>query len=107
MAEGPIRLALVGCGGIARGHIQAYKALAGQCRLEYCVDVDEEKPRAFAAEGGCRWSTDYESILDQVDAVDIATPPHLHAPMAIAAAGRGKHVLTEKVMATRLEDADA
>jgi predicted dehydrogenase len=106
VAEGPIRLALVGCGGIAKGHIQAYKALAGQCRLAYCVDVDEQKARAFAAEGDCAWSTDYASILDEVDAVDIATPPHLHAPMAIAAASRGKHVLTEKVMTITLEQAD-
>jgi len=106
MAGEVIRVALVGCGGIAKGHIAAYKALANQCRLAYCVDTDEEKARAFAADAGCQWSTSYESVLDEVDAVDLATPPHLHAPMAIAAAGRGKHVLTEKVMAITLEQAD-
>lgn len=99
-------MALVGCGGIARGHIDAYRGMAGRVDLAVCVDVDEAKARAFAQRAGCRWATDYESILGSVDAVDICTPPHLHAPMAIAAASRGKHVLTEKVMATTLEDAD-
>ncbi len=107
MAGEPVRVALAGCGGIARGHIAAYRAMAGQCRLAYCVDTDEERARAFAADAGCRWATDYREVLDEVDAVDICTPPHLHAPMAIAAASRGKHVLTEKVMATTLADADA
>jgi predicted dehydrogenase len=101
-----VRIALIGCGGIARGHIEAYLRMRERCELAYCVDVDEAKARAFAGQGGCRWATDYLAVLDEVDAVDICTPPHLHAPMAIAAAARGRHVLTEKVMATRLEDAD-
>ena len=101
-----VRIALIGCGGIARGHIEAYRRMREQCELAYCVDVDEAKARAFAEQGGCGWATDYLAVLDDVDAVDICTPPHLHAPMALAAASRGKHVLTEKVMATRLEDAD-
>jgi predicted dehydrogenase len=42
-----------------------------------------------------------------VDAVDICTPPHLHAEMAMAAARAGKHVLCEKIMATTLDDAEA
>lgn len=101
-----IRVALIGCGGIARGHIAAYQRMSEQCRLAYCVDIDEEQARAFAQQAHSRWATDYQQVLDEVDAVDLCTPPHLHAPMAIAAAAQGKHVLTEKVMATRLEDAD-
>ncbi|MBI3974207.1 MAG: Gfo/Idh/MocA family oxidoreductase [Chloroflexi bacterium] len=100
-----VRIALIGCGGIARGHIDAYTRMRDECELVYCVDIDEEKARAFAEQGNCEWATDYKAILDEVDAVDICTPPHLHAPMAIAAASRGKHVLTEKVMATTLQDA--
>ncbi len=101
-----VRVALIGCGGIARGHISAYQAMADRSELVYCVDVDETKARAFAEQGQCRWATDYRAVLDEVDAVDICTPPHLHAPIAIVAASRGKHVLTEKVMAITLEEAD-
>ncbi|HEX2034308.1 MAG TPA: Gfo/Idh/MocA family oxidoreductase [Chloroflexota bacterium] len=105
MAE-RVRVALIGCGGIARGHVEAYRRMHEQCELAYCVDVDEAKARQFAAQAGCRWGTEYGAVLGEVDAVDICTPPHLHAPMAIEAASRGKHVLTEKVMATTLEAAD-
>lgn len=101
-----VRVALIGCGGIAKGHIEAYRRMGERCELAYCVDVDETKARSFAQLGGCAWATDYLAVLDAVDAVDICTPPHLHAPMAITAASRGKHVLTEKVMATTLSDAD-
>ncbi|MGI8912589.1 MAG: Gfo/Idh/MocA family protein, partial [Chloroflexota bacterium] len=107
MAQRKIRVALLGCGGIAKGHIAAYQRMHDQCELVYCVDIDDAKARQFAEQAQCRWSTDYRSILEEVDAVDICTPPHLHAPMAIAAAERGKHVLTEKVMAITLEQADA
>jgi predicted dehydrogenase len=101
-----IRIALIGCGGISRGHVAAYQSLQDICELRYCVDVDEERARAAAEQAGCQWHTDYTAVLDDVDAVDICTPPHLHAPTAIAAASRGKHVLTEKVMAISLEQAD-
>jgi predicted dehydrogenase len=101
-----VRVALIGCGGIARGHVEAYRRMRDRCELVSCVDVDAAKASRFAEEGGCSWATDYRPVLDEVDAVDLCTPPHLHAPMAIAAAARGKHVLTEKVMATTLADAD-
>lgn len=106
MADGKVRVALIGCGGIARGHIAAYAAMSDRCRLVACVDVVEAKARAFAEQGRCAWATDYRAVLDDVDAVDVCTPPHLHAPMAIEAMSRGKHVLTEKVMAITLVQAD-
>jgi len=76
------------------------------CEVAYCVDIDEAKAQAAAKPVGAKWHTDYLQVLDDVDAVDICTPPHLHAEMAIHAMLRGKHVLTEKVMCTTLEDAD-
>ncbi len=53
--------------------------------------------------------SDYRDMLamDGLDAVYIATPNNLHAPIAIAAAQAGKHVLCQKPMATTLADAEA
>ncbi len=101
-----IRIAVIGCGGISRGHVAAYARMEEACELAYCVDLDGEKAKAAAETAGAEWATDYLSVLDGVDAVDICTPPHLHAEMSLAALNCGKHVLTEKVMATTLEDAD-
>ncbi len=52
---------------------------------------------------------DYRDMLamDGLDAVYVATPNHLHAPIAIAAAEAGKHVLCQKPMAARLAEAEA
>ena len=53
--------------------------------------------------------TDYHELLamDGLDAVIIATPNNVHAPMSIAAAEAGKHILCQKPMATKLADAEA
>jgi predicted dehydrogenase len=51
---------------------------------------------------------DLESLLafDNLDAVSICTPNHLHEPMAVAALAAGKHVLCEKPLATTLEQGE-
>jgi predicted dehydrogenase len=69
-----------------------------------------ERARAVAAEFGIAHAlTDYEALLrlPDLDAVSIVTPPHLHAPMALAALAAGKHVLCEKPFAVTVAEADA
>ncbi len=101
-----VRVAVIGCGGISRAHINAHLA-EPRSELVYCVDIDEARAREKAEVAGCKWHTDYVAILDEVDAVDICTPVHLHAPMTIRAAEAGKHVLCEKIMARNLDEAEA
>ena len=64
----------------------------------------EEMARAY---GVPRAAADMDAVLDEVDAVVLATPPAHHAPATIALAARGKHVLVEKPMAITLADAEA
>lgn len=101
-----VRLAVIGCGGISTAHINGILA-EPQAELVYCVDLDEARAKEKAEKAGCGYATDYLSVLEEVDAVDICTPPHLHAPMTIAAARAGKHVLCEKIMAIDLSEAEA
>lgn len=99
-----IKVAVIGCGGISRAHLNGHLACPGS-EVVYCVDIIEERAREKAEVMKCKWHTDYLAVLDEVDAVDICTPPHVHAEMAVEAARRGKHVLTEKIMARTLPEA--
>lgn len=104
----PIRLLLLGCGRISERH---FDAIAGNPDLELVAVCDERDDRARAAgeRHGVPHFATYAAMLAQVDAdaCVICTPSGLHARQGIAAAERGLHVICEKPMATRLEDADA
>lgn len=103
-----VRLALIGCGGMGRGLIATLPDVP-EARLVAAMDVSAEAAQSVGEEYGCDATTDLEAVLarDDVDAVIIATPNHLHARQAIAAAQAGKHVFTEKPMALSAADAAA
>lgn len=104
-----IRFALVGCGRIAGKHIEAIAKHSGNAELVAVCDIDPEAlARAVAATG----APGFRSLTDllagsSADAIILATPSGLHAPQTIEAAAAGRHVVTEKPMATRWSDGQA
>ncbi|NMO94587.1 Gfo/Idh/MocA family protein [Paenibacillus lemnae] len=103
-----IRVAVFGCGAIAqRRHIPEY---ASNPNVELVAFADPNKQRAeeVAAEYGGKAYENYEDILknEKLDAVSVCTPNYLHAPMTIAAANAGLHVLVEKPMAVTAEEGE-
>lgn len=66
-----------------------------------------EPARHLAARLGCEAAEGWEPVVarDDLDAVIVATPPHLHASISIAALKRGMHVLCEKPLARTLDEA--
>src|SRR5260221_1758243 len=102
-----VRCAVIGVGGIGLEHLVSLSA----CSRAASVAIAESKPqRAKEATERFRISrsySDYRELLDQpdIDAVTIALPNHLHAPVAIAALEARKHVLLEKPMATNAKEA--
>jgi len=99
-----VKVAVIGCGGISREHVAAHIKCPGS-EIVYCVDIKQDAAKEKAEIAKCQWHTDYLAVLDEVDAVDICTAPHAHAKIAVEAVRRGKHVLTEKVMARTLPEA--
>ncbi|HZL38628.1 MAG TPA: Gfo/Idh/MocA family oxidoreductase [Tepidisphaeraceae bacterium] len=102
-----LRIGLIGLGGIAAAHLPQL------CRRNDAVEVvgaADVSPMAGACAekfGITRLVPDYRQILDDVDAVLICTPTHLHCEMAVDALNRGKAVFCEKPLARTLAQADA
>ncbi|MBV7328497.1 Gfo/Idh/MocA family oxidoreductase [Chloroflexi bacterium TSY] len=101
-----INIAIVGCGGIGRRRSAAVGTI-DSLRLVVCADVDRVAAEQAAAIGHCEAVTEWESAVerDDVDLVIVSTPNFLHAPVSIAAANAGKHVLCEKPLARNPEEA--
>ena len=104
-----VRWGLVGAGDIAEKRVAP--ALGGASRSELAAVSRRraEQAEAFARRHGARrWHADWRDLVrdPDVDAVYVATPVALHAPVAIAAAEAGKHVLCEKPMALDVAECD-
>ena len=107
IADRPIRFALVGCGRISASHIEALRQHAEHAQLVAVCDVRPEALAAAVAKTGARGHASLDDLLavGGVDVVVLATPSGLHPRQAMQAARAGCHVLTEKPMATRWDDA--
>ncbi len=103
-----IGVGLIGAGHFGAVHGRAIAAVPGLRLVRVCRE-DADAAAAFAAQHGGQPTTDWRAVLDDpaVDAVVIATPHHLHAEMATAAARAGKHILLEKPMAPSVAECDA
>ena len=104
-----IRFGLLGCGRIAKRHSEL---LGGRHieRAELSVVCDPIRERADAIASRFNVAADYDidNFLSRknIDAVAVLTPSGLHPEHVIACARAGKHVVVEKPMALRLQDAD-
>lgn len=101
------RVAVVGCGRISKNHFDALAKVDGLTLSAVC-DIVPERARAAGEAQGVPWFTDYEDMLQRAecDVVAVCTPSGLHPRHGIMAARAGKHVVSEKPMATRLDEAD-
>ena len=103
-----VRIGVVGSKFAAMLHVEAYK------RNIYAQVVAASSPGpglpTFCEEHDIpSFYSDYRDMLDksEIDVVDVCVPNFLHKEVAVAAAESGRHVIAEKPIATKLEDADA
>jgi len=104
-----INLGLIGCGSLGRVHAQCIARIP-QARFVAYADIVEASARAaLDSFGGSYATTDVRRVLDDkgVDAVYICTHHDSHAPLAIAAAQAGKHILIEKPLALTMAECEA
>lgn len=102
-------LAAIGAGGKGRSDIKN-ASVDGRERVVALCDVDFSGSAAASVEAfpKAKRYADYREMLDKekdIDAVTISTPDHVHAPAAVYAMDRGKHVYVQKPMTHNIREA--
>jgi predicted dehydrogenase len=105
--RGDVLVALIGCGRHGANLAQAIRRTPGM-RLVACADPDRdavERVAAVVSDASVHGSLDALLSAEQVDAVVIATPHDLLAPLSLTALGDSKHVLAEKPIGVNASEA--
>ncbi len=101
------RMAVIGTGGIARFHFEAFEKLD----VEICVisDLDEERAAPYVERFRARYAKDWRNALSEpgLDAAIILTPSPFHHEMCQAALERGLHVVCEKTLTLSADESFA
>src|SRR5688572_6856703 len=102
-----LRVGVIGVGWAGLQHLAAYDALPGVATVAVAAVEAQARAEAAAQHGVEQQFDRWEDLLgvDGLDAVSVATPTFLHAPIAIAALERGLHVLCEKPIARTAAEA--
>lgn len=109
---GVVRVGLIGCGGISGAHAPGAVKHAGKIKYVALCDIVPQKmvDRSKQLGGVDKQYTDWKKMLremgNEMDAVDICLPHHLHGAAILDAAAAGKHILCEKPMCISLKQAD-
>lgn len=106
ISDRKIRIAIVGCGRIANNHISAIKTWSNDLDLVGLCDGHQPTLSAAMQQTDVPGYSTIDELIKEAnpDVVTLCTPSGLHAQQAIQIAKLGKHVVTEKPMATRWLD---
>jgi UDP-N-acetyl-2-amino-2-deoxyglucuronate dehydrogenase len=106
ITDRPVRFALVGCGRISANHIEALRRHAGRAELVAVCDTDPAALRRAMEATGAPGFASMEALLagSSFDIAALCTPSGLHPRQALQVAQAGRHVLSEKPMATKWDE---
>lgn len=103
-----LNVAIIGCKFMGKAHSNAWKNVNSFFDLnvtpvmKLACNRNENVAKEFAKTWGWQQTeTDWKKVIDRddIDIIDIATPPAIHRDIAVAAAKAGKHVFCEKPIA--------
>ena len=102
----PVKVGVIGIGNMGWHHARVLSLLK-DADLVGVADPDAQRGALATEQFGCRWFSDYRSMLEEVEAVCIAVPTLLHHSVGLACLEAGSHVLIEKPIAASQEEAAA
>ncbi|MDZ7736310.1 MAG: Gfo/Idh/MocA family oxidoreductase [Gammaproteobacteria bacterium] len=99
-------MGLVGCGRISGKHIEAARQHKDNIEITAVCDTSPAALKTAQESTGAKPYSDLADLLEKadVDLVTLCTPSGLHPDQVIASARAGRHVMTEKPIATRWKD---
>ncbi len=103
-----LRVAVVGA-GIGAAHVRGYLAVPERFEVVAICDIDAARARALADEHHIpRVVTDLDELcrMDDLDVIDVCTPPHLHFEQVQQVLAAGKHAFCEKPLVSSLSEVD-
>ncbi len=100
-----LNVGVIGVGYLGQHHARIFSSIDG-VRLFAVVDSNRTRAQEIADRYGCMAFTNYEDILEHVDAVSIVTPTISHYQIAMECIKAGKHLLIEKPITRTIEEAD-
>ena len=108
MTDRQLSIGLIGLGGVAQAHLQAFDLLDNLSIVSVC-DVRADVADAVSQRLGANDYTDYRELLaaGNIDLAMVLTPASTHRDIVEAVAEKGIHVFCEKPIAVTLKDAEA
>jgi predicted dehydrogenase len=99
-----LKIGVLGCGHLGKIHLNCLLNIDAY-EITGFYDPDETLAKSVSESLGIPWYADYQSLLEQVDVVDIVTPTLSHFECAQAAIKKGKHVFIEKPLTHTVAEA--
>jgi predicted dehydrogenase len=105
LSNRPIRVGIIGAGAIGYRVAKGFAANPETALISIC-DANPELATKVAAElNAPHWTTDFRTLLEQVDLIYLGVPPKLHHAIALEILAAGKHLFCEKPLALTLAEA--
>ncbi len=117
-----LRVAIIGCGGIAQAHLEAYKSIP-EVEIVAGVDINADRLKNMRDKWGVpesalfgadlatgktlsetAWRDMLKAMGDKIDAVDVCTPNGVHCQPVVDCCKAGKHAMVEKPMAMNVAE---
>ena len=102
-----LRTAVIGVGHLGEQHARIHATLAGEGLSQFTsvCDIDADRVKQVAGKWGINSTTEWRTLVGQVDAVSLAVPTESHCEIACGLLAAGIHVLVEKPISRTLEEA--
>ena len=101
-----LKVGVIGVGSMGKNHVRSYAALKNICNLIGVYDIDQQLAQEIADSYGVKSFSSLDKLMEEVDAVNIATPTTTHFDIAKKALNNNLHILLEKPITDTIDQAE-